>query len=120
MGLGGITALAEEEIKNMSEWEEEDYSTKKGGEHIEVIRRFAAHVLRGAPLVASGQDALGGLELSNAMYLAGFKNKAVELPVNEQEVERLISKLQNERSTGKGQGIRTMACRDLKKLLAGG
>ncbi len=115
---GSAAALADEAVKNKVEWTEEDYSTNKGGTHIEVIRAFAAHILRGEPLVADGQEGLAELELSNAMYLAGYKNKSVELPVNEQEIERLISKLQKQRSTGKGQGIRSKATRDLKKLLA--
>jgi predicted dehydrogenase len=116
--MGSATALADQAAKNNVEWSEEDYSTNKGGQHIEVIRAFAANILRGAPLVASGADGLAELELSNAMYLAGYKNKAVELPVDEQEIERLIAKLQKTRSTGKGHRIRAKAGRDLKKLLA--
>ena len=118
--VGSITALADQEIKNKAEWTEEDYSTNKGGQHIEVIRRFAAHVLRGEPLIATGEEAIGELELSNAMYLAGFKNKAVTLPVDPIEVDRLVAKLEKQRSTGKGQGIRRRATRDLRKLLAAG
>ncbi|MGA2265733.1 MAG: Gfo/Idh/MocA family oxidoreductase [Phycisphaerae bacterium] len=116
--MGSVTAQADATVKNNVEWSEEDYSTNKGGQHIEVIRAFAGHILRGTPLVASGADGLAELELSNAMYLAGYKNKAVELPVDEREIERLIAKLQKQRSTGKGHRIRAKAGRDLKKLLA--
>ncbi len=118
--MGSGTALADEKIKNTAEWEETDYSTNKGGTHIQVIRQFAAHLLRGEPLVADGEQSIRELELSNAMYVAGYKNKAVDLPVDPVEIDRLVGKLERERSTGKGQGIRRKARRDLKKLLAEG
>ena len=88
-----------------------------GGQHIIVTRAFAAHILRGKPLVATGESAINELELSNAIYMAGFKNKAVELPVDAKEIEQLIAKLEKERSTGKGQGLRGKAEKEMKKLV---
>ena len=116
--MGSVTKLADEKVKNNAEWTEEDYSTNKGGQHVEVIRAFARHILRGEPLVATGEDSLGELELSNAMYLAGYKERGVSLPVDDREIDRLVVKLEKARSTGKGQGIRSKATRDLRKLLA--
>ncbi len=88
-----------------------------GGKHIMLTLAFARHILRGTPMYVDGTEALNQLELSNAMYLAGFKNKTVELPVDEDEMERLIGSLQRERSTGAGGGMRTAAMRDLRRLL---
>ena len=116
--MGSITKLADEKVKNDAAWTEEDFSTNKGGQHIEVVRAFARHILRGEPLVATGEDSLGELELSNAMYLAGYKDRPISLPVDDREIDRLIAKLQKERSTGKGEGIRSKATRDLRRLLA--
>jgi hypothetical protein len=56
-----------------------------GGSHGDVIAAFAAHLLRGKPMVAAGDEAINELELSNAMYVSAFANKAVTLPVDEDE-----------------------------------
>ncbi|MHC4562228.1 MAG: Gfo/Idh/MocA family protein [Planctomycetota bacterium] len=95
---------------------------KRPGGHIEITRGFVQQILTGVKPFdfADGQQALNELELSNAMYLAGFKEKAVDLPVDADQMERLISKLERERSTGKGQGIRRKANADFRRLLAGG
>jgi predicted dehydrogenase len=85
--------------------------------HLEVVRAFARHLLRGTPLVASGADALNELELSNAAYLSGFQHRPVDLPVDAAQMDRLLARLERERSTGRGGGMRTGAQRELRKLL---
>jgi predicted dehydrogenase len=115
--MGSKTASAggaEQGIK----WSEVKLPRRAGGKHIMIIRAFARHVLHGKPMYVSGAEGLDELELSNAMYLAGFKNKSVQLPVDEKAMESLIAKLERERSTGKGQGIRKEATKALRKLLA--
>ena len=100
-------------------WEDVTWDTTVPGEkHILVIRAFAAHMLRGTPMVATGEEAINELELSNAIYLAGFKNKAVDIPVDAAEIDRLIAKLEGEKSTGKGGGLRAKTSRELKRLMA--
>jgi len=89
-----------------------------GGQHIEVIRRFAAHLLRGQPMIATGAESINELEISNAAYLSGFSGRPVNLPVDAAKMDRLLAKLERERSTGKGGGQRKRAQRQLKKLLA--
>jgi predicted dehydrogenase len=84
--------------------------------HLEVLRRFVAHLLGGQPMVATGEEAINELELSNAIYVAGFRNKVVDLPVDAKEIESLIAKLERERSTGKGGGLRKKAEARLKRL----
>ena len=69
-------------------------------------------------MVASGADAINELEISNAVYLAGFSGKPVDLPVEAGAIDRLIAKLERERSTGKGRGQRVLAGREMQKLLA--
>jgi len=89
------------------------------GWHIEIVRAFAAHILRGSPMYATGRDGLDELELSNAMYLAGFTGRTVRLPVDADEMERLIDKLIRRRSTGKGGNLRSAANKELRRLLCG-
>jgi len=98
-------------------WTEVKLPSNPGGRHLMVIKNFAAHVLRGEPLYCPGVEAINELELSNAMYIAGFKDKPVRLPVDGREIEALILKLEKERSSGKGQGVRKAADRQYAKLM---
>lgn len=91
---------------------------KGSGDHVNVIRAFARHILRGTPMVASGAESINELEISNAVYLAGFNGKPVDLPVDAGDMDRLIAKLERQRSTGKGRGQRALAGREMRKLLA--
>ena len=52
-------------------------------QHVGVLNAFAAHLLRGEPLVADREDGLKALELSNAIHLAGWTGKPVTLPPDE-------------------------------------
>ena len=54
----------------------------KNPQHTGVINAFAAHLLRGTPLVAEAEDGLRALQLSNAIHLAGWTGKRVEIPAD--------------------------------------
>lgn len=47
------------------------------------MNAFAAHMLRGEPLVADGREGINGLMLSNAMHLSSWLGHPVTLPVDE-------------------------------------
>ena len=101
-------------------WQDVKLPRDPGGRHIEVIRAFARHILRGTEMVATGAEALNQLELANAVYLSGFENRPVELPVDAARIERLLTRLEKQRSRGKGKHIRKRADAALKKLLKNG
>ena len=67
-------------------------------------------------MTATGEDALVEIEIANAAYLSGYTGKAVDLPVNAGAVERLFDRLERERSTGRGGGMRKAAWREMRKL----
>ena len=48
-------------------------------QHIGVLNAFAAHILRGEPLVADGREGINGLTISNAMHLSAWTGKDVDL-----------------------------------------
>jgi predicted dehydrogenase len=98
-------------------WKEVKLPKDPGGRHLMIIKAFAAHVLRGGEMYCTGAEALNELELSNAMYIAGFKGKTVELPVDAAEIDRLVARLERERSTGRGGGLRKAADREFKRLM---
>jgi hypothetical protein len=52
-------------------------------QHTGVVNAFAAHILRGTPLVAGGEEGINGLTISNAMHLSAWLGKTVELPLDE-------------------------------------
>jgi predicted dehydrogenase len=91
--------------------------TGKFGKHLEVIKRFAAHVLHGKELIADAQDGLDEVELCNAMYLAGFKDRPVDLPVDARAMERMLGSLIREHDTGKSENYRALANKQLKKIV---
>ena len=53
-------------------------------QHVGVLNAFAAHILRGEPLVANGCEGINGLTLSNAMHLSSWLGHAVDIPFDEQ------------------------------------
>ena len=56
----------------------------KNPQHPAVLNAFAAHILRGEPLVADGREGIRGLMLSNAMHLSSWLGREVSLPIDEQ------------------------------------
>jgi predicted dehydrogenase len=60
-------------------------------QHPAVLNAFAAHILRGEPLVADGREGLRGLMLSNAMHLSSWLGKAVTLPIDEELFHQLLT-----------------------------
>lgn len=61
-------------------------------QHAGVINAFAAHILRGEPLIADGKEGLNGLMLANAMYLSSWLGKPVDLPFDEAHFLELLNK----------------------------
>ena len=55
----------------------------KNEQHSGVLNAFAGAILRGEPLVASGEEGIFGLTLSNAMHLSAWTGKEVTLPLDD-------------------------------------
>ena len=53
-------------------------------QHVGVLNAFAAHILRGEPLVAEGAEGIRGLEISNASFLSSWLNETVSLPIDDE------------------------------------
>ncbi len=62
-------------------------------QHVAVVNAFAAHILRGEPMIAEGYEGINGLTLSNAMHLSSWLERPVDVPFDEE----LFLKLLNER-----------------------
>ena len=88
--------------------------------HGEIVRGFVREVLGKGGQYAPGAEAINELELSNAAYLSGYSGKAVDLPVDGGAMDRLLAKLERERSTGRGGGMRAKYYAQFKKLMSAG
>lgn len=67
---------------------------RENPQHAGVLNAFAAHILRGAPLVASGEEGLHSLLLANAMYLSSWLDRPVSLPMDEELFTRMLRQKQ--------------------------
>ncbi|MBO5798204.1 MAG: Gfo/Idh/MocA family oxidoreductase [Clostridia bacterium] len=54
-----------------------------GDQHVGVLNAFAAHILRGEPLIADGTEGINGLTISNGMHLSAFTGQKVSLPLDD-------------------------------------
>lgn len=64
----------------------------KNEQHSGVMNAFAAHILRGEPLVADGAEGINGLTISNAAFLSSWLDKTVTLPIDEDLYYDLLQK----------------------------
>ena len=69
----------------------------KNEQHVGVMNAFAAHILRGEPLVAEGKEGINGLTISNAAFLSSWLGgKEIVLPLDEDlYYEMLQEKIKN-------------------------
>ncbi|MBE6791623.1 MAG: Gfo/Idh/MocA family oxidoreductase [Ruminococcaceae bacterium] len=64
----------------------------KNEQHSGVMNAFAAHILRGEPLVAGGEEGINGLTISNAAFLSSWLDKTVTLPLDEELYYEMLQK----------------------------
>jgi len=63
-----------------------------------IIRNTARAILYGEPLIVPGDEAVGSLELANAITLSGMTGRKVKVPINRDRYETLLEGL---RRTGR-------------------
>ncbi len=62
----------------------------RNDQHIEVMNKFAAAILRDEPMTASGQEGINGLTISNAAFLSSWLGETVSLPIDEDRFYSLL------------------------------
>ncbi len=62
----------------------------RNDQHIEVMNKFAASILRDEPMTASGQEGINGLTISNAAFLSSWLGETVSLPIDEDKFYELL------------------------------
>ena len=49
-----------------------------------IMENFARHLLQGVPLLTTGRDGLREVQLANAVYVSGWEERKVSVPVSEE------------------------------------
>lgn len=65
-------------------------SDGKNPQHSGVLNAFAAHILRGEPLIASAEDGLCALALSNAIHLSSWTGEKIRLPADKALFDQIL------------------------------
>lgn len=73
--------------------ETEETFPPEGGTHADVVRNLVDAIRNGAPLIVTGDDGIGSLELANAILLSGVRRKPVDLPLKAAAYDRLLKEL---------------------------
>ncbi|MBQ9086438.1 MAG: Gfo/Idh/MocA family oxidoreductase [Clostridia bacterium] len=68
-------------------------------QHMGVFAAFAAHILRGEPLIADGREGINGLTISNSMHLSAWTGKTVDVASFDHELfyEELMKRVATSR-----------------------
>jgi predicted dehydrogenase len=80
-------------------WEDIEVSAEPGG-HARVVAQFARAIRLGEPLIADGEDGRNALELANAILLSGYRNQAVNLPLDRAEYDAFLESMRAPTASG--------------------
>jgi predicted dehydrogenase len=64
--------------------------------HKVIVQNFVNAILKDEPLIAPGEEGVKGLELGNAMLMAGLSRTPVELPLDGDAYEAFLQQLQKQ------------------------
>jgi predicted dehydrogenase len=93
MGTKKYSATTAERFSKPPVWNVSIPVSEQGVDgHLAVIKNFRDAILKGAPLVATGEEGVASLELANAMLMSGFTGKSVSLPLNAAAYGRELAK----------------------------
>lgn len=58
--------------------------------YVTMFRNFSDHLRKGTPLIAPGEEGIGGLLLANASYLSAWTGERVKFPLDEKRYGELL------------------------------
>ena len=100
------TKTNQEPFKTMPAHEVEVETDGQNTQHVGVLNAWADAILRGGKLVASGEEGIYGLTLSNAMHLSAFLNKKISLPFDEDlYYEELMKRVKTSTRKASGKAV---------------
>ncbi|MGE5608367.1 MAG: Gfo/Idh/MocA family oxidoreductase, partial [Bacillota bacterium] len=103
-----------EAFATMEAWEiEVPFKSDSGESHAIMTQNFVNAILKDEALIAPGADGAKGLEIGNAMLMAGITRQAVNLPLDGEAYERLLKELTAKYGGKKSVQARTDAVTDI-------
>ena len=90
VGTDEYTKTCEDGFSSIDFKEYEAELDGRNDQHIEVMNKFAASILRDEPMTASGQEGINGLTISNAAFLSSWLGETVTLPIDEDKFYSLL------------------------------
>ena len=64
----------------------------EGGQHVTILKNFAAAILTGKELIAPAAEGIHSVELANAMLLSGARKQTVDLPISGRSYANQLNK----------------------------
>lgn len=86
-----VLQKSNESFANVENWECEIPIPQGWEQHKIVTQAFVDAIRKGTPLIAEGTDGVKGLELGNAMMMAGLTRTPVELPVDGDKYQKFLN-----------------------------
>jgi predicted dehydrogenase len=89
-----VRETSTESFPSVEAWEAEIPIKRDQPDGAKVItQNFVNAVTKGEKLIAPGSEGIKGLEIGNAMMMAGLTRRAVELPIDEEAFERFLEEM---------------------------
>jgi predicted dehydrogenase len=96
-GVREVRETSPEAFAQVETWQS-DIPTPAGGPegHKAIMQNFVRAIQAGEPLIAPGAEGARGLEIGNAMLMAGVTRRPVDLPLDGDAYEQLLKDLQQQ------------------------
>jgi predicted dehydrogenase len=88
-----VNRTSQESFTSVETWELDIPFRSKQEGHAVITKNFANAILKGEPLIAPGEEGVKGLEIGNAMLMAGITRQPVDLPMDGEAYEAFIKDL---------------------------
>ena len=90
-----VRETSKEAFAQMETWEiDVPVPAARPDPHTTVTQNFVNAILKNEPLIASGEEGIRGLEIGNAMLMAGVTRTPVDLPMDAEAFDGLIKDLE--------------------------
>lgn len=92
-----VRETSKEAFAQMETWEiDVPVPPVRPDSHKLVTQNFVNAILKNEPLLATGEEGVRGLEIGNAMLMAGVTRKAVDLPIDSAAFDQLLKDLEKQ------------------------
>jgi predicted dehydrogenase len=110
-----VREQSKEAFAHLDTWEiDVPFPSAKAESHKTVTQNFVNAILKNEPLIAPGEEGVKGLEIGNAMLMAGVTRQSVTLPLDAGAFETLLKDLEKKHAGKKKLAAPTDAVVDMQ------